>query len=322
MGLAGATKVLVFGSVRSGTTWTAEILAATESAQLVNEPDTVSHNDYALKALSGLDVDPLLGPDDPATRPYEQLWDALFGDGPPRRMRGRNWLARRLLRDLSVDARRSAVRPDGRLSARHRIGVALTQPPRVDPSRPVVVKTVAALHALDWVLARWQPVPIWVRRHPLDVVASRMSLPFQTQADLLWSGLHRAGQVPPWCPAPPRGDVVAVASWLAGVGLSACRDVAERRPDVLVVEHEVLCRDPPAEFRALAAGVGLVWTDASESVLAASNRPGDGWTTKRITAEQPGKWRTRLTREQQRTAIEWLARFPIARDYEELQSVG
>src|SRR5215471_16870782 len=119
-------KVLVFGAPRSGTTWTAEILAATADGRLVNEPDTVSHADYALKALRHLDVDPMLGADDLATRPYLELWDALFGDGRSRRLRGRNWMARRLLQDLSMDARRAAVRPGAApLSFRHRVGAAL-----------------------------------------------------------------------------------------------------------------------------------------------------------------------------------------------------
>jgi hypothetical protein len=319
---SGPPKVLVFGSVRSGTTWTSQILAATGDAQYFNEPDTVAHNVYALKAVRHLDVDPVLGADDVATPPYERLWDTFFGAGRPRRLRGRNWLARRLLRGLTAAERRASVRPGGPpASWRQRLAVALAQPPRVDPTRAVVVKSVSANFALEWVLARWRPTPVWVRRHPMDAVASRIALPLPTEATELWRALQRADRVPSWCPPPPDDrDSVAVAAWLAGAVMSTCREVAARRDDVVVVDHEALCREPVAEFRALSTRLGFAWTERGAAALAASNQPGEGWSTRRVTAEQPGRWRTRLAAEEQERAIGWLAKFPIVDDYPELRA--
>ena len=67
--------------------------------------------------------------------------------------------------------------------------------------------------------------------------------------------------------------------------------------------------------------VGLEWTDRAEAVLAASNQPGEGWSTQRVAAAQPGRWRARLTAEEQALAASWLAKFPIADDYPELASI-
>ncbi len=102
---------------------------------------------------------------------------------------------------------------------------------------------------------------------------------------------------------------------------SMCQRFAASNDDVIVVHHEALCRDPKAEFPALAHRVGLEWTDRAEAVLAASNQPGEGWSTQRVAAEQPGRWRTRLTAEEQELAATWLAKFPIAEDYPELASI-
>ena len=68
----------------------------------------------------------------------------------------------------------------------------------------------------------------------------------------------------------------------------------------------------------VATRVGLEWTGAAGESLAATDQPGEGWSTNRITAEQPGRWRTRLSAAEQEIAIGWLSKFPIAADYPEL----
>ena len=320
MAPSNAPRVLVFGAGRSGTTWAAQILAATHDAQLASEVDTVASNVYALKALRGLGHHPVLGADAVGTSEYARLWDAIVGHRARPLVPGRNWVARRLLRSMTFDERRASVRADPPpLSVRYRIGRSITQPPRLDPVRPIVAKTVVSVLALEWVLARWQPTPLWVRRHPLDAVAGRVALPFPDDAVEVWREMCSAGRVPSWCPPPPgTDDPLPDAAWFVGFVMTTCRDLARRRDDVIVVDHEVLCGDPERAFRELATRVGLVWTDDAAKVLAGTNRPGEGWSTNRITAEQPGRWRTRLEPDQQEIAIRWLSRFPIAEDYAEL----
>jgi hypothetical protein len=238
-------------------------------------------------------------------------------------LRGGNQIARRLLDGMTTDERWAVSQRDApRLAPMRRLGVALSQAPRVDPARPVVVKSVNANLALDWVVTRWRPTPVWVRRHPLDAVASRLDLPILPRANDLWRELLAARGVPPWCPPPPEGDgQVPAAAWLTGLMTSTCQHFAASNDDVIVVHHEALCRNPMAEFPALAHRVGLEWTDRAEAVLAAANQPGEGWSTQRVAAAQPGRWRTRLTAEEQALAASWLAKFPIGEDYPELASI-
>jgi hypothetical protein len=317
---SNAARVLVFGAGRSGTTWTAQILAATHAAQLANEVDTVATSVYAAKALRGLGHHPVLGADSAGTSEYSRLWDSIVGHRARPLVPGRNRLARWLLRSMTFEELRASVRPDPpSLSIRHRLGRSIAQPPRLDPARPIVAKTVVSVLALDWVLARWRPTPLWVRRHPLDAVAGRVALPFPNDSADVWCELGRAARIPIWCPPPPETDEpVPIAAWFTGLAMSWCRDLARRRGDMIAVDHEVLCRDPEPAFRELAARVGLVWTDDTARALAGTNRPGDGWSTNRITAAQPGRWRTRLSSDEQEIAMRWLSMFPIAEDYAEL----
>src|SRR5439155_17285122 len=72
----------------------------------------------------------------------------------------------------------------------------------------------------------------------------------------------------------------------------------EGHPDWLAVRHESLCLDPGGGFRELFDSLGVKWADAAERYLAEADRPGSGYQTFRVAAEQPGRWRQRLTSEE------------------------
>jgi hypothetical protein len=74
--------------------------------------------------------------------------------------------------------------------------------------------------------------------------------------------------------------------------------LAEAHPDWRLVSHEQLCSDPTGQFHELFAAVGLQWTDAVKLHLARSNRNGTGLVTMRVAADQPERWRKRLTGDQ------------------------
>jgi hypothetical protein len=72
-------------------------------------------------------------------------------------------------------------------------------------------------------------------------------------------------------------------------------DVVARHPDWVASSHDALCLDPAAGFRRLFADLSLTWTEEAEAFLSASDRPGSGFETHRVAAEQPERWRTRLS---------------------------
>ncbi|HXY94083.1 MAG TPA: hypothetical protein VEP49_16510, partial [Acidimicrobiia bacterium] len=115
---------------------------------------------------------------------------------------------------------------------------------------------------------------------------------------------------------PVAGDRVACMAWRVGYLTSALDAYVAAHRDVVVVDHEDLCRAPVDGFRDLAVALGLEWTAVSDRFLAAHDRPGVGFTMDRVAADQPGKWRARLLPAEARTAAEVLAQFPVGRTYE------
>ncbi len=89
-------------------------------------------------------------------------------------------------------------------------------------------------------------------------------------------------------------DLVAGMSWRVALSMSALDDACRAHPEFHVVDHEVLCRDPHAEYRKLFDAIGLDWSDEVESHNERANRPGAGYETNRIAGEQSGKWRERM----------------------------
>ena len=148
-----------------------------------------------------------------------------------------------------------------------------------------MVKSVNAPLALEWLIRRARPRVLLVRRHPLDVVASRVDLGF---LDLAFGFVDERGVVPRvqrW-QSPPRPtvpDAFRHLVWLAAFEMSAHEEIADAHPEFHVVSHETLCSDPTAQFRRLAAGLGLEWTDECDRQIRDSNVPGSGFDTKRVT---------------------------------------
>ena len=193
-----------------------------------------------------------------------------------------------------------------------RVATRLGRPVSAAPgSGRRVVKSVFAALSLEWLVNRYGPRVVLVRRHPLDVIAS--------QVRLGWGGapVDERGVAPRldrWqVPAfPAGGGQFEKQVWLAGFTMSAYDEVADGHPEFVVVDHEALCAAPVAEFRRLVGEVGLEWTDECEAHLESSNRPGGGTTTQRSASEQSGKWMTQLSGEQVRIARDILAPFPVA----------
>jgi hypothetical protein len=285
---------------------------------MVYEPDHANAGLFATRALRGRGTTMVLRADDRAPRAFVRLWDAVLGDRPVLRVRGAARLARRIGGAEGREARFAVWRDASAVpTPRMRVALALSQPPHVPPAEHVVVKTVASVLAVEWLLARYAPRAVWVRRHPLDVVAGRTALGMTIDLERVERALFDLDARPSWTPLVP-DEPIGRAAWYVGFTMSWCADVVARRTDVVVVDHEDLCTSPRARFRTLAGALGLDWTAAADEVLRESDTPGTGWSTRRVTAEQPGRWQTRLSEDEQRVAIACLRRFPIAQEYADL----
>lgn len=308
----GARPVLLVGSPRSGSTWVGEVLSHAGGAYFVHEPDNETQHPFAVRAKAELGRWPVLDERDGAPADYETLWDLAFAGITHRR--SPVWAAGKLLlKGADKGELRRAFSPEGRFSPRLRAVRALARTPaRPSPAGTVVVKSVHAPLALEWIAGRWNPRVLLVRRHPLNVIAS--------WGDLGWGGLRidrhplvEERYVRPLgiTPLEPGCSHLAVVTWQVALFTVALQAAAERHPEWQVVSHERLCADPEEGFAAVCVALNLGWGDDGRRFLAASNRPGTGTTTFRVAGEQPERWRQRLDASQVRDVLRVLDGFPL-----------
>ena len=195
-----------------------------------------------------------------------------------------------------------------------RISIRLAKPMYAvrDTAMVRVVRSVQVALALEWLVARIDPRVVLVRRHPFDVIASRVKLGFLQHSDEYLDERAVAEHVERW-PCPPRptnGDAYTHLVWLTAFEMTAFDETAAAHPEFVVVDHEAMCLDPLPQFRRLAADLGLEWTDQCDRYLQTSDTPGDGFDTKRVSAAQSGKWKTVLSEDQVQRAREMLEPVP------------
>jgi hypothetical protein len=252
---------------------------------LVHEPDNRNNGVLGWLGTGVVGSVPSLVPG--ANAPdYRRMWRLAFAGGWPERgaparvadALKRVSLARRLPMAVRVAALRRAV------------DIGVRQPA---PGPVVLVKSVSAHFALDWIVDEFDPTLIVVWRHPLNVVpswlqlhwegaefiAARPAIPARFESTALW---------------PPPTDRIGGTAWAACAQLTILLESAARHPAALVLNHEANTIDPESAARALLGQLGLDWHDALAGFIEDSNKPGEGWATDRVTSEEPSRWKTRL----------------------------
>ena len=275
-------RVLVVGVPRSGTTWVAEVLGLEPGQRWVNEPDNWESDPFAHVGTLDAGAFRVLSPGD-RDRRYELMWDIAFRGGwPSGRWHRLMWtLAHRLPRPAAM----ALLETSGHL-------VALLRP----QAARVLVKSVFAIFALDWVVDRYAPTVVVVRSAPLNVVSSWVTLG--------WTGGHiDAAWVQrnfPVLASAAEGKVMTDAgraAFAVGVFVRALERAVAARGDWVVVDHETLCDAPVEGFRRLYERLELEWSARVEAHIDLLNRPGTGMERSRVSATQPARWR-RLTADQ------------------------
>jgi Sulfotransferase family len=310
-------RVLVIGAGRSGTTWVGNVLGRTAGTDFLNEPDDPTWQPFASRAGRGRGIFPVVRPGEPAPATMIRLWDAAFG-APVRYLRGQDRVARKLFFGVPSVERRKITHPDRSGSTmRLRFAGALAVPRhhKVAP-RNHVVKTVRMQFALEWIYERWQPAVVVCRRHPLDVIASRLALGLEHRLELLAPEVRAYALDHYGVRVPTTDDPVIGMSFIVGLLMALQNDGLRAHPEFHVVDHETLCVDPIGEFRMLTEVLGLEWTPWCEDFVVESNRPGVRYELRRVASEQPGRWRHRLSADDARTAARVVDQFPLGRSYD------
>ena len=217
---------------------------------------------------------------------------------------------------------RARARRGEHTSARLRAALALAQPLRPRPEGcNVVVKSVQACLAMEWIARRFDPTVIAVERNPLNILASWDELrhgvdPFEYAA-LREVASRRWGIALPEVDAP---QVARQAAFL-GVLRGSLAEAATRAGSWIRVCHEELLDAPAERLADLCSRAGLTFSDESAAYVRDSNRRGEGYSTKRVAKDLPRKWR-QLTDDQISIALDTLRRFPPHLGLEEAAEKG
>jgi hypothetical protein len=304
-GRSEGRRVLVAGIPRSGTTWVGRVLGQADGSCYVHEPDNHLVRPEAWWAKRELGSYPPLVPGQEA-RDYERLFRMAFAGGA-RPSLLYTW-ARALHRCMPRREFRAVGGP-GDPAGTRRLAWRLAAPgSRAAGSDHVVVKSIFCARSLEWLAERFDPAVVVVERHPFAVIGS--------WAELGWSGFLDADpaavaecQAAFGVEAPRIGaSWVDRAAWHFGFLSAVLGRARERHPDWQVVGHEALCAGPEREFEDLCDRLGLRFGAGARRFLLASNRPGKGYSTNRVWAEQLGG-RGRLSPTEQARVNEILSWF-------------
>ncbi len=242
---------------------------------------------------------------------YRRLWEWILAGAHEER---RSRLARHLLGPGAVDRIH-----DGRLDPVTWLAATLARDPRAAPlpaaiGRPrIVAKSIHAQLATEWLATEFDVEVLVLLRHPANVLASWLELNLKDARNSTLESRPdiRARYLEPWGIRPPGSDPVERMSWRIGLLIAALEEARSRHPEWHVRTHEQLCTDPPAEFHQLEDELSLEWGEQSEAFLEGHNAPGTGFVVKRVAAELPDSWQSRLDDAQVATLRRTLDQFPI-----------
>ena len=176
----------------------------------------------------------------------------------------------------------------------------------------MLVKSVHAPLALEWLAEEFDIDVLVLLRHPGNVLSSWLTLNLNEQfVRLEENPAVRARLLDSWGVAAPGPDPLERMIFSIGVLSTALEAAVSRHPRWLIRTHEQLCGDPSQEFKKLYADLGLTWSEAVERYLVGNDRPGEGFLTQRVAAELPDNWKRRLTSHQIAVMQRVLSQFPL-----------
>jgi Sulfotransferase domain len=287
---AANPPILVTGMPRSGTTWVATMLAATRRVVYVNEPLNPQHPPGGSPGILNVRV----------TDRFQYITDAngdAYADAYAHLLALRFGLAA----ELRVNRRPADIVRAGHTISRFALG-------RLTSRRPLIADPFAVL-STRWFARRLGCRVVIVVRRPEAVVSSRKRLGWTFDPGVLRSQTLLDAEVlePLEREHPalfePHDDLIGQGAQLWAILHLAIARIQREVPDVLVVRHEDLSRDPIAGFRALAEWLALPFEPRLEHAVrraTSSANPseldaGDPHRTRLNSIANLDNWRGRLT---------------------------
>jgi len=168
----------------------------------------------------------------------------------------------------------------------------------------MIIKDVCTCMALESIHRIVAPKIVIVIRHPCGVAASWHRLKYNVDRDLKVV-LDQPRLLNSFLGPFENTLARAEGFWqkmgaLWGATYYVLLQQCKMHPAWIIVEHEALCRDAVANFRRLFESLDLGWTNRTDQWLESStgtNTP-EPYSNRRVSEEEPDKWRSELSDEQ------------------------
>lgn len=331
--------VLIVGLPRSGTTWVGEVLSSASRIRYLFEPDNEGLSPLAWFHKRELHRFPYLTVGNESIS-YYRLWRAIL-NGPAGTWIANNAMGLYLRRkpsemEASIGMKCGYVYID---RAMHRVGkggekvrhpekrplleflVRRVASIEHSPSRKnrVIVKSVHASLSLDWISNHFPVKIIFVVRNPYSLYASykRMKMPDSFRNLMFQNSLQR--DYLNFMPKSNRSFMTSRKEPIA-FQIALMYKIIEKQilshPEWMMISHDRLCIAPQEGYRRIFEKQELVWGGATDMTIESLNKSGKGFAPKRVADQQPFKWKTELSVDEQAMIDKWTNVFELKDFYQ------
>lgn len=329
------TPILIMGLPRSGTTWVGEVLSSSRNTNYIFEPDNEKLSPLAWLCKNELHRFPYLTLQDTSPS-YDHLWRTALFSGQ------QIWFANKVLslwlRKNSADVEslmgnktgyvyvdesiykvgnmRKPYDPKGHPALSFFIKRLLVEENRQMSNKKhrTIVKSVHALLSADWITSRFPVKIVFVLRNPYSLYASykRLKMPDGFRNLLFQETLQRdrLKYMPSWDNMLMTGkeDVLAYQIMLI---YKIIEEQVSRHPEWMLISHDRLCMTPHESYNHAFVDLGLHWSSDTDIKIDELNKTGNGFTPKRISSQQPSKWKAEMSPSEKSIIQNWIDKFEL-----------
>lgn len=290
-------RILLLGTARSGTSWTASVINSDNRGIYANEPDSHFRNPAAAFAKQGLGIFPVIDEEIPPN--LAQLWLHVFDKHRSKTTNVGKYVSNiwpripGIWKDYSVSEEKVGLSGNlAGLLARHSdywqhqkniqyefilaksVHAPFYAKPLVNFIKPDSV--VVNFRPIEEIIASWVSLDYW----PLGVgqthVATQVICRHTKLKNLCW----------------PTGSIERIVWSVTAMQLQLLRQANDE--GWITLNHIDACLNPSATFKQLFENIELKWTDAQEQHLQDSDKVGKSYDGHRIRKDESGKWKKRL----------------------------
>jgi hypothetical protein len=178
----------------------------------------------------------------------------------------------------------------------------------------VIIKSVHASLSADWISSQFPVSVVFVLRNPYSLYASykRMKMPDGFRNLLFQETLQRDGLL--YLPELRQAFMVEKEDPIAFQIMLMYKIIENQisaHPEWTLISHDRLCMSPHEGYNRVFDRLGLIWSVDTDAKINTLNESGKGFSPKRISSQQPTKWRSETSDSERSSLQRWIDRFDL-----------